>query len=604
VATPIFGGTARYFAAAAIALLTALAQAQAQAQREAPDGLVPEPRLMLELEGCPTLPACLSILDAVVPARDCGCTKGAGKAIADKLRRFGEPAKQDLLRRAAGTHPGWRNLAGDILSYWRAWFPSDVPALRAALQLHHGGWIARPLAEIKTAEAIQALVEDLAAIGAASQTGWALVKIGPEVLPYLLPVLADEKHWNAVNVIGSMGKEAFVVAPDWASLAASTDNPKNMRLAALRGLAAMKDGAQAQGTELRILLRSPDSEIRAQAFETLLALRDPSVVATVAENCHPSRTAFHTTLDRTAARTAAEFRLQLQLRYCYMDVAAFGEHARPVGHHLLGFLASADGEEVAQGVTTLGFIGYDAAIPRIEQLLRSPDWRIVYAAARSLGWLGAPSSLPDLERVASGHWLPEVREQALVAADALKGSEQRLARPPSSEGRGLFSIGGGYFGVLRSLPPCGSQQWEWNGIRFSPPSSSTRAPSLLLGPGALVGTNMGEFGGDLTWQPINGQEQTLIKDNVIAIEPSDRGAIVLFGLAHMGVARGYAVRVSKRDDGGWSLSEIARLPSHADALASIGSNLFAAWSENRVVVFSDKEILGLAKMHRKIVSPT
>jgi len=76
------------------------------------------------------------------------------------------------------------------------------------------------------------------------------------------------------------------------------------------------------------------------------------------------------------------------------------------------------------------------------------------------------------------------------------------------------------------------------------------------------------------------------------------------GLAHMGVARGYAVRVSKRDDGGWSLSEIARLPSHADALASIGSNLFAAWSENRVVVFSDKEILGLAKMHRKIVSPT
>jgi hypothetical protein len=278
-----------------------------------------------------------------------------------------------------------------------------------------------------------------------------------------------------------------------------------------------------------------------------------------------------------------------------MEVADFGEHARPVGHHLLRFLASPDGEEVAEGVTALGFIGYDAAIPQIEQLLHSADWRVVYAAARSLGWLGATSSLPELERVVSGYWLPEVREQALAAADALKGGERRLARPPSSDGRGLFSIGGGYFGVLRSQPPCGSRRWEWNGIRFSPPSSWTRAPRLLLGPGALVGSNRGEFGGKLTWQPDNGQAQALIEDNVIAIEPSDGGAIVLFGLAHMGSVRGYAVRVSRRADGGWSLSEVARLPSAADALATIGPNLFAAWSENRVVVFSDKEILGLAR---------
>jgi len=77
--------------------------------------------------------------------------------------------------------------------------------------------------------------------------------------------------------------------------------------------------------------------------------------------------------------------------------------------------------------------------------------------------------------------------------------------------------------------------------------------------------------------------------------PTEGGAIVLFGLAHMGFVDGYVVRVSQRSDGSWSLSEIARLPSTGDALASIGPSLFAAWSENRVIVFSDQEIVGLAK---------
>jgi hypothetical protein len=111
----------------------------------------------------------------------------------------------------------------------------------------------------------------------------------------------------------------------------------------------------------------------------------------------------------------------------------------------------------------------------------------------------------------------------------------------------------------------------------------------------LVGTNRGEWGGELTWNPVNGQGQLLLKHNVVAIEPAEGGAIVLFGLAHMSFDNGYAVRVRQRDDGGWSLSEIARLPSIADALATIGPNLLAAWSENGVVVFPDQGIVGLAK---------
>jgi HEAT repeat protein len=584
--TPILSMAVRCFAAAAVALLAALSHARAQelAQDPAARARV-EQNLAHELGGCPDLPECLAILDAFVSPRDHGAQSGVGRAIADHLRRFGQPAKQELLGRAVGAHLGWRNLAGDILSYWGDWSPSDVPAIRAALQLQHGGWIARPLAEIETHEAILALVEDLAVIGSMSQTGWALVKIGPKSLPYLLPILANDRQTSeAASVIREMGREALVAAPDWASVAASTDNPKDVRLAALRGLAAMGRGARHQGKDLRQMLATPEAEIRAQVYKTLVAIRDPSVVTAVAENCNPTGTAFHSS--------------PFQSRSCLIEVAAFGEDARTTGPQLIKFLVSPNGEELATAVTALGFIGYDAVIPQTEQQLRSPDWRIVYAAARSLGWLGAQGSLPELERVAYGHWLPEVRGQARTAIDALKGTGQRMVPPSSFEGRDgtvhLFFVGRSN---LRSVPSCGSQRWEWHDVQFSLPPP--RVARLSLGAGELIGSNRGEWGGELVWQPADGQAQPLIKHNVVAIEAAEDGAIVLFGLAHMGLVDGYAVRISQRDDGGWSLSEVARLPSTADALARIGPNLFAAWSEHRVVVFSDKEIVGLAKCIEK-----
>jgi hypothetical protein len=281
--TPILSKAVRCFGAAIVALLTALSLVRAQDVARDPDPRERAgQRLVVELDGCPDLPACLAILDAFMPSLQRGQSSGVGTGIASSLRRFGDPAKQELLLRAAGAHPGWRNLAGDILSYWGGWLPSDVPAIRAALRLQHGGWMARPLAEIKTSEAIEALVEDLAALtDSQNQTGWALAKMVPKVLPHLLPMLADDKY-AAVSVIWRMGKEAFVAAPDWASLAADTDNPRNMRLAALRGLAAMKKGAQQQGKDLRGLLANADADIRDQAVKTLVAIRDPSVVATVA----------------------------------------------------------------------------------------------------------------------------------------------------------------------------------------------------------------------------------------------------------------------------------------------------------------------------------
>jgi len=61
-ATPLLGVAIRCFAAAVVALLAALSHAQAQEVVRAPrvDGWA-DHKLVVELEGCPALPACLAI---------------------------------------------------------------------------------------------------------------------------------------------------------------------------------------------------------------------------------------------------------------------------------------------------------------------------------------------------------------------------------------------------------------------------------------------------------------------------------------------------------------------------------------------------------------
>jgi HEAT repeat protein len=599
-ATPMLGMAARRIAVAVIALLTVLSHAQAQGVKFWDPAVDKEElKLARQLEGCPTLPECLAILDAFVfPGTYVNQVRGAGTEIAGNFLRFGEPAKHELLRRAGGDHLHRRNLASAILAAWGAWpwSPSDVPAIRAALKLSPGGWMARPLAEIKTPEAIEALLEDLPTADSGYETVASLAKIGPPVMPHLLPLLADDQRAHrAAMVVRQMGRDALVAGSDWLSLATSADALKTERTAALRGLAAMGWAARWHEKDLRALLASPDkdlrtllasqdSDIRTEATNTLVALRDASVVTEMAERCNPSGSAF----DRLGVLEGPYF--------CLNDIASLGDNARKAGPILRKFLASPNGEEVAGAVSVLGYIGYDAAIPEIEYQLRSPDWRVVYSAARSLGWLGATGSIAELERVASVHWLPEVQQQASTVVDALKHGERRLALPPSLH----FVSGDGHSGIIKDAPACASGRWAWRDVLFSGPPPRTHKTERTLGAGVLIGIDHRTYGGGkLVWQPADGPAQLIHEDDVVGIEPAEDGAIALFGGAHIGIVSGYAARVSQRGDGSWSFSEIARMPTFASRLATIGPNLFAAWDYNRVVVLSDKEILGLAQCVEK-----
>jgi HEAT repeat protein len=545
-------------------------------------------KMPVGMQSCTPLAVCMKLLDGAAPKADGGMGPEEIE-IRRILLKFGEPAKQELLRRAAGTDPGLRNLAGAILEGWRTWTPSDVPALRAGLLREPGGWLARPLGEIGTPDAIRALVEDLPK-GSENQTDYALAKLGAKAIPFLMPLLERKKTAeSAQRVIGEMDSSALPFAFRWAHDATDPAKPLKIRLAALRGIAAFGSKARPASENLPPLLSNPDPTLRAEADATLKAARNPAVIHEVARACYPKADRFEP--------------LPIDAVVCLREIAAYGQDGQSAGEELMPFVSSKNGGERADGITTLAAIGYKSALPQIKEALSSPDWRVTYAAVRAIGWLGDKEALPDLEKVSANHWLPEVREEAARAIAALRSPKGRLDETwkffPLDENAGeAFEVDSE---ILRKEVSCSSQRWIWNGTTFTlaralQGNEPRRDISLAFSGGKLTGRDNGEFGGTLTWKGAdrNVKPTVIFKDDVTGMAKDRDGAMVLFGLSHMGFDYGYVLRADRSSDNKWILSEVARLPGNGEALTTIAPGIFAALSRNRVVVFTPAAILGLA----------
>ncbi len=465
--------------------------------------------------------------------------------------------------------------------------PSDVPKLCSALRRDPGGWSARRLGEIGTPPAIRCLVEDLPK-GSENQTDFALIKLGAKAIPFLQPLLEDAKTAKSVQrVLSQMDDTALPFASRWAECAVDPNQPMKLRLAALRGIAGFRDRAKATSANLPELLSDPDANLRAEVESTLKAIRSPAVIHQVARSCRPAAEQFDS--------------LAIDALLCLREIAAYGQDGRDGGEDLLPFLSSRNGAEKEYGISTMAAIGYTPALPQIVAALPSPDWRVTYAAARAIGWLGDKEALPDLQKVASTHWLPEVREEAARAVAALQSPEGRLTGTwrflPFGRGSEPFEIDRG---VLGKAPACWGHRWNWSGTSFSirlRQGSRGQDTSLPFQRGKFVGTNHGEFGGTLSWiSPGLGlltKPELIYRDDVVGMENDGDGAMVLFGLAHMGFAHGYVLRVT-RTDGSWHLSEAARMPAEGEAMTTVAPGTFAALSQGRIVVFTQSGILGLA----------
>ena len=560
------------------------------------------------LENCTSTDDCINLLEPYIRDETTGSFPDDTDAIRGILKsRFGDEAKYALLDKADSDHDAWRNFASAILGDWGGWTDRDIPKLASVLRRSHGGWIARALGEIGSPAAIEVLVDDLPFAGRYSQTGHALLQIGPGVLDYLLPALMmsgpesepqtefdrdyiyldevvsfTEPPWApAYGLIQEFRSQATRITDEWITIATRRRETPERRIGALRGLAAMNGYVGERSADLRSVRRDRNEDIARQAFLTLVAVHDASVVAELVAACQPSGGQW----DEYAIESFS----------CLRMLSEFGSKARLEGAALLTFLESGNPAEQLYAIETLGMIGYADAIPQIESFLQSEDWRHVFAAVRALGHLQSLSSVPAIEAATREHWLWELEHFGRHTATSLV-RHQPFTEIYISRSRILTSQ---WFGDY-SLPfdfseDCPPAVWRYEGgqLTFAEPRYSPEN-KFDRGDGVLIGTDRGEFGGSLIWEPVAGEAITLVPDNTTFMFEDGDDVITLHGIAHLGVNYGFATLVSRGDNREWSVRVIARFPAHLLQAKPLGDGKFAANSSGRVVIFDRNGIVEAA----------
>lgn len=384
----------------------------------------------------------------------------------------------------------------------------------------------------------------------------------------------------------------------WIATAVDKSQPEALRVAAMREIGGAMALVRPRAQVFRPLLEEYEHpDLRKITQNVLLAVADAAMAGKVVAECRVETDPFG----------AGEF----WKGHCLSRVAAFGDGALPYANLILTTFANApNGADRSAAAAVLGYIGYRPAVAKLTAMLDDPDWRVTYAAVRSLGWLGAKDELPALNRIARTHWLEAVRVESRVAIAALQSRAGALSRPAV-----IWPDNLDYQPIVREVDvgvdaapdvePCASGIWNWRGLRFSPRGGAFRSASV--GGGTMLMDRQGEWNSALIWRVAGAPDQVLNRSDVGRIEPVADGAIATFWdesgyfvedgtLDNFKVGQfGYALHLTRQPGGVWRSREIARFPASTTDLTALAQDLYVATSGNRAVMFSGRKILGLAE---------
>jgi hypothetical protein len=222
----------------------------------------------------------------------------------------------------------------------------------------------------------------------------------------------------------------------------------------------------------------------------------------------------------------------------------------------------------------------------MKALANDEDWRLVLVAAESLGRLGAKEALQALESISKSHWYPHVQNVALKSIQVLEGNGK--LEPIPDRNHWLFPF---YFfdyqnsfeletftnakSKIRPIPllhgdpdeveaallqklAYKAEIEELNGRLHKP--KQVPSVGLKVEDGYIVGSDRGEWGGELVFIDQKGRQRTLLKKNVHGIYKMPFGILALTGLAHMFSNEGIACRIFKDTDGNWKAKQWKTLP--------------------------------------------
>jgi hypothetical protein len=250
-------------------------------------------------------------------------------------------------------------------------------------------------------------------------------------------------------------------------------------------------------------------------------------------------------------------------QFVLRDIAALGEGGREAGARVSELLNSSDRTVRVTAARTLGLIGYRPSASALTAILDDrDDWRLVYVAAEALGRLHATDARDALRATATTHWYPPVRDAAKAALDVLEASPSA-----TRSGSGRFSAleffdyehaGRGYSPCAdrghypaqppppEILDPAGEpelarqlaydrevESWGEDG-KHTRKQRTVPEVGVHVEAGWLVGSDQGEWGGELVLKPEIGSTKTVLKTNIASVHVlGDAGIVAVTGLAHL-----------------------------------------------------------------------
>jgi hypothetical protein len=258
------------------------------------------------------------------------------------------------------------------------------------------------------------------------------------------------------------------------------------------------------------------------------------------------------------------------------QLAELGTAARKDAPYVIERLQDENWDVRAEAARTLGRIGATEAIPQLLAAVTPNDWRLTFEAMSSLVELKAPQADAVLATIASSYWLPSIAE---AARNLGKGEP-----PPRSAATTSFRLTLDVCNAKAdrtSIPRCSSPSDEADGRRYAEEnnaywrlfrrkfrnqpdlSGASRAlPTLDVPDGRLIGTDHGEFGGALGFlnTRTHAIQETIIDENVLGLVQRRDRVVVVTGLDHGGLNRGYIWQVRRAGDGRWAAQRLWRLP--------------------------------------------
>lgn len=550
------------------------------------------PLVLARSEEPETLDALISRIDKV-PDDSSGLGQEEQDYIA-KLHKHGTEAIPRLV--ALLTHPDKEvaELAaaalGDYEHIDAKYFPEIVAGLDRDI-----GWLVRALGRIETNEAAkEAVARYLAAeTSPQNQEVYAVELQGARAIPFIMAAAKanngkDAKVYYLLGyVLGEMPPDKRMkAAPALKEMLDDEQSSDALSAGILSMIRHLGELGQILEPEL-LALRSSKPALKEHVDFALVGIRSPH-----------------------SGQIYAEILKKEPDPLVMRDIAENGRAARDAGPEVAKFLGHSDWDMRRAAARTLGFIGYDPATPQLIALLNDEkDVQINWIAAQSLGRLQSKSAEDALTVAAKKHWHPAVRTEAEIALSHLKSaapyesacheknfsleffrfddfemdtepppeiplaikepSEVKLYRSTSptqieklSYQSEIVSFGAndedqqreekGEKGIIEVN--------EGNMVQHRKAITQIPDVALRVEGGWLVGSDRGEWGGELVFIADDGKRQPVLSGNIHDLYTVGKKCIALGGLAHLSSNQGMVYELTLGRDSKWTAEPWRALP--------------------------------------------